>query len=197
MAAATANADRPEGAAPIADPEEAVRSVPPLRREIVAEEEVEAWSRVDADRPVEAAFAGGIYATGAGWGKHTNDVESAYRRRRFVKRTIHGEVAGVYPLPLALSLQLPGLQSRDMLWGDSYAGGAAPGLFRAVTEPLSPHSVLAKLDELEKAMVAKPTPIKREVRIEWTALGDVHPAKPGAAAENPYDAPRSRSAQLR
>lgn len=196
LAVAAANAELPIGAAAIVDPEYAVRAVPERLREVVTEETVELWSRLDSDRPVEAVFQDGIHPVGNGWGKSVNDVQAAYRLRRFRRIEVFEAVPGARVTSLAIGLRLPALRGEGFTWGSSESGGYDHLAAAAVRGEGEPGAVLGRLAAIEAAAIAKPAPIKRNVRVEWEMLGDVEPLPaPSYSAEPSRRSPSSVSAR--
>ncbi|MDX7950486.1 hypothetical protein P7D22_04740 [Lichenihabitans sp. Uapishka_5] len=194
---AAANAELPAGADPIADPEMVARGVPGLRREIVSEEVVELWSRLDLMQPVEETFQDEIYACGNGWGKRgpydggdmsQGESQAIYRRRRYRKITSRDPVSGTQPMPLAAALQLPELCSERMLWGESFPAGISPALSRMMTGAAEPDAVLTALADIEAAAVAKPAKVDRPLRVAFELIGEVVPFPP----EQPSPATKSQ-----
>jgi len=190
LAVAAANAELPIGAIPIPDPEFAVRSVPDRPREVVSEEVLELWSRADQDTPLPAEFHHEVYATAPGWGRRPGDLEAAFRRRRFRRLEVLEAVPGSYPVPLAVSLRLPGVRGDGFMWGSNAVDGYDYIAAAALRGEGEPGAVLGRLAAIEAAAVAKPAPVKRKVRIEWELLGDVEPLPAGPAPS--YSAEPSR-----
>lgn len=182
-AVALANAELPQGAAPLEDPEMAARGVPGLPREVVSDEEVELWARYDLNEPVEESFQSEIYPAGGGWGKRghyqmgllsTGEPQAIYRRRRFRKVVTREPTNGDYPLPLAAALQLPAVRGSGMLWGDSHPL-FTPGLSLALGGGAEPDVVLARLAEVDAAATVKPVKTDRPLRVEWPEFSEVVP----------------------
>lgn len=180
QAVATANAALPAGATPVPDPEAAARGTPTLPREIVSDEEVELWSRLDLNEPLDAAFQAGIYDAGRGWGKRKDDLEACYRKRRFRRVEYREATYGSQPSPLVMTLRLPRLNEDRPLWDRPYF------------EPHDPESVLAALAQIEAEAVAKPVPPVRPLRVAFEILGDVVPLPPPAPSETTKVAARHR-----
>ena len=146
-------------------------------REIVGEEVVDLWSRLDMETPVDEAFQDEIYSldkadgTPSGWGKRPYDQEACYRLRRFRKVTYREPVNPDWPLPLAAALQLPAVHGSGMLWGDSHPI-YTPGLSMTLMGQAEPGAMLARLVEADAAMTATPVEVDRPVKVEWTWLGE-------------------------
>jgi len=187
QAVALANSQLPDGALPLVDPEMAARAVPASAREIISEEDVALWSRLDMETPVDAAFQAAIYSldkadgTPSGWGKRPDDHEACFRLRRFRKVTYHEPTNGDWPLPIAAALQLPAVRGKGMLWGDSHPV-YTPGLSMTLIGQAEPAAVLARLAEADAAAVARPVKVERPAKVEWTWLGEAvaTPDKPVA-----------------
>lgn len=176
-AVALVNGQLPDGVAALVDPEMAARGVPGSAREIVSEEDVDLWSQLDMETPVDAAFQAGIYSldkadgTPSGWGRRSGDLEPCYRLRRFRKVTYREPQNGDWPLPLAAALQLPAVRGSGMLWGDSHPV-YTPGLSMTLLGQAEPGAVLARLAEVDAAASAKPSKLECPVKVEWTLLGE-------------------------
>ena len=176
-AVALVNGQLPDGAALLVDPEMVARGVPGSAREIVSEQDVDLWSQLDMETPVDAAFQAGIYSldkadgTPSGWGRRSGDLEPCYRLRRFRKVTYREPQNGDWPLPLAAALQLPTVRGSGMLWGDSHPV-YTPGLSMTLLGQAEPGAVLARLAEVDAAASAKPSKVERLVKIEWILLGE-------------------------
>ncbi len=192
VAAAAANAALPDGAAPIADPEMAVRGIAGQPKEVVSETIVELWSRLDMMTPVDAAFQGGIYDLGEGWGRRPEDLDPCYRLRRFRRVEYRDSVVGNYPTPLAATIRMPHLIGGAMAWGNSHLV-YDPAITAVTMGEHEPHVVLGRVAEIEAAASAKPVTAERPLKTEWTLIGDVTPLP----AEQPVADTTSRREQSR
>jgi hypothetical protein len=183
-AVAQVNAELPSGVEPLNDPELVARSAPGSFREIVSDEWVEAWGRIDSDEPVPEQFQGQIYAVGTeGWGKRGHYVGGAlsqgepdalYRRRRFRKITFREATNGNWPAPLAASLHLPAIRGDGALWGDERQRPPLQALLNS-RGGADPAAVLSQLAALDAAATERPVPVVRPLKTEWAGHVDVVP----------------------
>lgn len=180
---AAANADLPADAAQLLDPEMIARGIPGTPREVVADEQIEAWGRFDLDQPVDAAFQSQIYDCGNGWGKrghyeggsHTQgESEPLYRKRRFHKLTTLEGVQASFPLPLAATVRLPNVRGNLMAWGSDHLPHD-PGLYAAMAGEAEPAAVLARLADISARKDGPAPKPRRREKVEWVSHEDVVP----------------------
>ena len=200
QAVALVNGQLPDGVVPIADPEMVARGAAGASREVVSDTEVEAWSRLDSDKPLDEPFRSQIYAVGTeGWGKRSayvggksslGEAEALYRLRRFRRVEFREAVLGNLPTPLAASIHLPSLRGTGALWGDAWGHQPNSSLIGQVGGA-DHEAVLAQLARIDAEAVALPTKTDRPLKIEWTLLGDVVPL----AWERPMDSVKSKASK--
>lgn len=184
QAVAAANADLPAGAAPLADPEIAVRGTPALPREVLSETEQVLWVNELERSPIRPApehLQPLITKAGDGWGIVPSLVEESlpptrtpnFRRYRLMRSEVCDAVPSFSPVPLAGELQLPAIDGRGFLWERAPYGAPDAG------------EVLSRIDAIQAEAVAKPPKTIRPVKVEWTDLGEVEPLrlKPSQAHE--------------
>ncbi|MET3891065.1 multidrug efflux pump subunit AcrA (membrane-fusion protein) [Bosea sp. OAE506] len=176
--AEAANADLPEGAAPIGDPEIAVRGIPWQHAEVISETKVERWVQSGGDPrfPVSIEDEAKLKVTGTdravmmvqrpiggGSVEHTSIPYERVKLIEIVKRPgVGGQVA-----PQMRDLHLPGLRLSDGTY-------SPPGYFAGHA------AIIALLDEAERpvsaaaAAVNAPEPVTeyRAVPIEASATRD-------------------------
>ena len=179
QAVAQANEDLPSDAVPLADPEMAVRSVASLPRQVIAEETVELWSRVDMTTPVDAEFQDTIYSldkngSPSGWGRRADDLEPCFRLRQFRKLQFRHATNGDYPHRLAASIRLPHLIGGGMAFGNSFLMHD-PALAASMAGEDQPEVVLAKVAAMDAATPTQPRTVERPLVTEFELLGDVVP----------------------
>ena len=180
-----ANADLPDGVMPLMDPEMAARGAFGLPGEVVSDEWVEAWGRVDLGVPVDESFRGEIYDCGSGCGKRVvpdhkkgsasmGDPTPNFRRRRFHKIVTREAENGDWPIPIAAALQLPAIRGSGVLWGESF-----PAVNSAISAVMmgqaEPGAVLARIAEIDAAAVARPVKVERPLRVEYPEYAEVVP----------------------
>ena len=199
QAVALVNDQLPDGVAPLVDPEMVARGAAGLPREVISDREVEAWSRMDLDTPLDEPFQSQIYDVGEGWGKRgqyeggdlsMGEAQALYRLRRFRRVEYRDAVVGELPAPLASSIYLPNIRGTGAAWGEAWG-------HRSNTSLIGPFggadhvAVLSRLAEMDSEAVALPAKVERPVKVEWTLLAEVVPQ----VWERPIDPLRSWEAK--
>ncbi len=200
-----ANAQLPTGTAAIVDPETIARGIGYQPREVLKEEVVEEWVRLDQDRPAQKHCPGlarcsdrafdhrnpkcaaegcqaEILPRGQpGWGARRSDLEPCFLKARFRRTEFREAVPGEHLIPLAIALKLPVLKGEGMAWGAAHSVGVNPDLMAIGRGESAPDVVLSRLDEVEAATGAKPVKVDRPVKVEWEMTGYVGavPLQPG------------------
>ena len=183
QAVAAANEALPDGAVPIADPEMVARGFAGFPREIVSDEEVEAWGSIERSVPVDDAFQGEIYDCGEGYGKRGHYDGGAmsmgeparnYRRRIFRKVTYREAVPGVHPYALACAIRLPTVVGDRMLWGAEHLVHD-PALNASLMGEGEPSKVLARVAATEGAVTARPPKPERALVVEYLSYREAVP----------------------
>ena len=196
QAVAAANETLPDGAVPIADPEMMARGFAGFPREIVSDEEIEAWGSIEQMVPLDEPFQSEIYGVGNGAGKRGHydggkqsmgEPAANYRRRRFRKVTYREAVPGIHPHPLACAIRLPTVVGDRMLWGSDHLMHD-PALPAVMAGEGRPDAVLARAAEAEDLVNARPPKPERVLKVEYPSYVEVVPFSP----EQPMDRVRSK-----
>lgn len=183
QAAAIVNDQLPDGAVPLADPEMVARGSAGLPREVISDREVEAWSRLDWDQPLDEPFQSQIYPTEGGWGRRKSydggksslgEADALYRLRRFRRVEFREAVSDDLPPPLAASIYLPTMQGKAPLWGQ-FGGYRPNSAFIGNFYQANHEAVLGRLAEIDADAVARTVKVERPVKVEWTLLAEVVP----------------------
>jgi chromosome segregation ATPase len=171
IAIEAANADLPEGQAPIKDPEEVLRDLPALPERVVREKKVWRWQTAEGQILPE-----GVHLQSRSGNEGTYQVSSigdirrvAVRRRKFLEREVAQYQSAVQGPRLA-ALAIPGLVAGDPdFWKPKHASFG-----------VGPQYILATLDEL-----ASGKPLERVQAV----LGDLR------AVEDSDDEPDGEEAE--
>ena len=183
QAVVAANEALPEGAVPLADPEMMARGFAGFPREIVSEEEVEAWSSIESMVPLDEQFQSAIYDVGNGYGKRGHyeggkmsmgEPAANYRRRRFRKLTVREPVPGIHPYALACAIRLPTVVGDQMLWGADHLVHD-PALTASMMGEGQPDAVLARIARAEPLINARPPKPERVLKVEYPSYTEVVP----------------------
>lgn len=186
LAVVAANASLPDGAIPLADPEMMARGFSGFPREIVSDEDVEAWGSIERSVPLDEQFQSAIYDVGNGYGKRGHYIggqqsmgEPApnYRRRRFRKVTYREAVPGVHPYSLACAIRLPTVVGERMLWGSDHLVHD-PALTASMMGEGQPDAVLARVAIAEPLLNARPPKPERVLKVEYPSYVEVVPFPP-------------------
>ena len=180
LAAAHANEALPDGAMALPDPEVTARALGGQPREVVSDTEVELWSRVDMQTPVDAEYQDAIYALGKGWGRRPEDLDPCYRMRRFRRVEYRESVGPAWMIPLGAGITLPLPRGDGFLLGVPIIQGVPHTIVGSIMSgDAQPANLLARLAAADAAAPAgqspKAVPSRRETHVEWTNLGDVEP----------------------